>query len=876
MKSTRSLRAFLSLFALLLASLIPAPAAQEKPADSMIGSLQSALNAKDRAAYLALFTPDLRDQEAVFFDDVFDRMRMDRVSIRRTTTPVPGSPSAPFFLQAFFENAYAALEEAWQVSLVPAGAGWVIGRKQTVGDVTSLYRVVIPGERVEKGVRVEVECADIRLSFTEATVFYDNIPDLETALVILGKGRVQYGPSLESERHQLELALGKPRLNETLRSLYLRGSPSFFRDHVHIEGPAGGRSGTVSRGETERAAAIFQKDYSRSFTVENPFNRQFYTVLPQSDEAVLELETGRGRAYTYIHSPFFPEAIHFIDRDKERLINLYSPPEEPGQKRLLLSFGRPFDIQRYELDVDFTPSDRYFSVKARLEITSGIDHLASLKLVLNPCFEIVHLFDGSGRELFYTRDRLRSLLYVYLIDSVARGESLSLDVYYRGKLEPAEATTDVLSISQSAPTTFSLIPVIYDTYFYTHSSRWYPGAQDDDYFTARLRVIIPPEYTCVAGGTLVSREPLNNVQTVEGIEKVGRPVYTFDIKIPVKNLSFIAGRMTREETAASDPKGSFYSVSSPYLRSQGTWPISRDVLRFYQDYFGGFPYDKLDVVLRLWPSAGGSSPASFIVLNEIPRPADSRIVLNANSPVDFARWQEYFVAHEIAHQWWGQAVSWDTYHDQWLSEGLAQMSSFLYLGQRYGDKTTLSILKRLCQWTRKDSVWGAITLGSRLSLRNFSAFQAIVYDKSALALFMLRDILGPETFRAGLREFFESSKFQAARTAQFFKAMARVSGRDLEAFARGWFSSYTLPEVKLTWSNAVRDGQSVLRLSVEQAKDVFVFPLTLQWKEAGRVVRRKIVVEDRSQAFEFPLSAPAQKLKADPDQVFPGRVDVVR
>ena len=243
--------------------------------------------------------------------------------------------------------------------------------------------------------------------------------------------------------------------------------------------------------------------------------------------------------------------------------------------------------------------------------------------------------------------------------------------------------------------------------------------------------------------------------------------------------------------------------------------------------------------------------------------------------MDFARWREYFIAHEIAHQWWGQTVSWDTYHDQWLSEGLAQMSSFLYLGQRYGDKTTLSILKRLCQWTRKDSVWGAVTLGSRLSLRNFSAFQAIVYDKSALALFMLRDIIGPEAFQAGLREFFESSKFQAARTSQFFKVMAKVSGRDLDGFVRGWFQSYTLPEVKLAWSTAIQDGRSVLKVNVDQLKDVFTFPLTLEWKEAGRVVRQKIVVEGKSQSFEFAMSGPAQKLKADPDAVFPGKVDVV-
>ena len=549
MRVTRPLRSFLCILILILVPFASTGVAQDKPADALIGLLQTALNAKNKDAYLALFTPELKDQEAEFFDDVFGRMGMDRVAIRRSTSLVPGDVTKPLFLQVFFENPYSALEEAWQISLAAAASGWVIGRKQIVGDVTSLYRVAIPGGRTEKGARVEVDCDDIHLTFSEATVFYDNIPGLDTAMVILGKGRVQYSPSVEAERHQLELALGKQQLNESLESLYLRASPSFFRESVRVDLKARTGSPSVTPSEAEAAGAIFEKNYPRSFTVENPFNRQFYTVLPQSDEAVFELQTDGGRGFTYIHSPFFPEEIHFIDRSKDRLINLYSPPEEPGQKRMMLSFGRPYDIQRYELDADFTPPDRYFSVKARLEITAKTDRLTSLKLVLNPRFEIVHLYDGEGRELFYTRDTLRSLLYVYLVDPVAKDETFPLEVYYRGELEPAEATTDVMQMSPQTPTTFALIPVVYDTYFYTHSSRWYPGAQDDDYFTARLRIIVPPEYACVASGTLVSREPLNNIQSVEGIEKVGRPVYTFDIKTPVKNLSFIAGRLSEEATA---------------------------------------------------------------------------------------------------------------------------------------------------------------------------------------------------------------------------------------------------------------------------------------------------------------------------------------
>ena len=144
------------------------------------------------------------------------------------------------------------------------------------------------------------------------------------------------------------------------------------------------------------------------------------------------------------------------------------------------------------------------------------------------------------------------------------------------------------------------------------------------------------------------------------------------------------------------------------------------------------------------------------------------------------------------------------------------------------------------------------------------------------ALQEYRDILGPETFRAGLREFYETSKYHPARTAQFVQAMAKVSGRELDRFFKGWFDSYTLPKVRLSWSATEGNGRPRLLLSLDQVKDVFVFPLTVQWRENGRTVRRMIVVDQKTQSFEFELTGPPQKFTVDPDEIFPGSIEVGR
>jgi hypothetical protein len=867
-----TLKRLVFVLVLMAALLNPLPA-QDSGLDALVGRLQTALSAGDKPGYLTAFRPAVHDQEADYFDDLFSRLKMDRVMLRRVRSGNVGESGGPFYVQALFENSYAAIQETWQVILERADGGWQIKDKKIAGDISSLYKIAMPNDRVERVARIEVSHQDIRLTFTDALVFYDNIPEIETALIILGRGKLHYVPSSPAERHQLEMAYGRTVLDEDLDGVFLRFSRSFFDGNIRIEKAAAGRQAPVAQADINRAYSIFASDYSRSFTVENSMNGQLYSTLPQSQEALFELRTPRGQQFTYIYSPFAEEQIHFIDRSHDRLINLYSPPEEPGLKRMVLSFSQTFDVRNYSLDVDFTPATKYFSVKARLDLMARADHLDCLKLYLNSGLEILHITDGTGQDLFYTQDRLRNLLYIYLLEPANKDMSFSLEITYRGRLDPPEAVTDVLALPQ-VDKSFALIPITYETHFYTHSARWYPAPADEDYFTARLRFIIPPEYGCVANGLLLNKVRLNGIQNVEAIEKVGRSVYTFETKSPVKYLSFIVGKFQKEQEAAIFPPGSLYQTPSIYLRAPGAFEMSRDILRFFESLFGPFPFEKLDLVQRLWTAGGGNSPASFIILNEIPRPPNSRIILNSSSPVDLSRWKEYFLAHEIAHQWWGQGVTWTTYHDQWLSEGLAQFSAIRYLREKYGEKTYAGILKKFSQWTRKESRWGAISLGSRLSYLDFNAFQALIYDKASLILAMLQGVIGEEAFAAGLRDFFQAYKYASARTSQFRAVMEKRSGRDLFLFFNGWFDSFELPKVRVASALVDKEGEQVLRFKVEQQTNIFVFPLTVQWQESGRTERRTLVVDDRMKVFEFPVKAKPQKVRVDPDEIFPGALDI--
>src|SRR4029453_9768060 len=135
-----------------------------------------------------------------------------------------------------------------------------------------------------------------------------------------------------------------------------------------------------------------------------------------------------------------------------------------------------------------------------------------------------------------------------------------------------------------------------------------------------------------------------------------------------------------------------------------------------------------------------------------------------NDPSAFASVPEFFLAHELAHQWWGQAIGWKNYHEQWISEGFAQYFSALYAQRAHGDVSFNAMLRQFRRWSLSESDQGPVDLGYRLGLIQGQGriFRAVIYNKGAAVLHMLRRFVGDEAFFNGLRRFYGEQKFQKA------------------------------------------------------------------------------------------------------------------
>ena len=233
-------------------------------------------------------------------------------------------------------------------------------------------------------------------------------------------------------------------------------------------------------------------------------------------------------------------------------------------------------------------------------------------------------------------------------------------------------------------------------------------------------------------------------------------------------------------------------------------------------------------------------------------------------PASFENFPEFFLAHELAHQWWGQAVGWKNYHEQWISEGFAQYFAALYAQKSRGDRVFIDMLRQFRRWSLSDSDQGPVHLGYRLGLvkGNVRVFRALVYNKGAAVLHMLRRLLGDEVFFRGLRRFYMDAAIRRPELKTSSGRWRRSPGGCSIASSSGGFTARHSPHPV---QHADRRRQVVVRF--EQAGDqVFDMPVTVTITYAnGRTSDVVVPVSDSQVERSIPTDDLVRQVQVNRD-----------
>ena len=204
-----------------VALLLPAQSVPASGPDiqTVVTHIKTSLEAGDVPAYLEVMNPELRSQEEIRVRSMFEDFRMDTVAVFPASVQRRTDGGYLVYLRLLFENSYSVVLDLWRLEVFRSGDQWRVRQVEATGGVRLLYKLNLPTQRVVRARSVEVRHADIRLTFQNALCFYDNIPNIETALIVIGEGRLRFEPSLARERQSGQY---REQLREALAKRLLR------------------------------------------------------------------------------------------------------------------------------------------------------------------------------------------------------------------------------------------------------------------------------------------------------------------------------------------------------------------------------------------------------------------------------------------------------------------------------------------------------------------------------------------------------------------------------------------------------------------------------------------------------------------------------
>ena len=274
------------------------------------------------------------------------------------------------------------------------------------------------------------------------------------------------------------------------------------------------------------------------------------------------------------------------------------------------------------------------------------------------------------------------------------------------------------------------------------------------------------------------------------------------------------------------------------------------MLAFYTELIGPYPYAKLALV-QSSTRFGGMENASAIFFSE--------------KSITGTRRNEAVVAHEIAHQWFGDSVTESDWHHLWLSEGFATYFGALFFEEADGDERFREMLARSRSRYFSANERAPAPIYNPEITDLFDLLNAYNYSKGGLVLHMLRGLMGDEAFFDGIRRFYHMYRDQTVLTRDFQAVMEQRQEEDLGWFFEQWIYRSGHPAVDLAWSWDDRSGEVSVQIRQTQHQEPFRLPVTLDFVVDGRHHRRQVELHERSHAFGFKLTGAPEKVLVDPD-----------
>jgi hypothetical protein len=639
-----------------------------------------------------------------------------------------------------------------------------------------------------------------------------------TTAVFIGDGEFSLTPPLEVEQHNLSYLTGENKIVEQFDQLVLRFTDKTFQEinsspavAMKTGGPAAGKARDIFRDNQQltRKRLRDNQELRTLFDLLNPSHEGFFNAY---------IDGKRFNKLIFTLDPLgipgaFPEEVALISYGETDggIWTAFHRKEEYAKRTASSSEDRRIiDITHHEIDGAIKGT--HIAVTDKITFRSLLPGTRVLPFALFGALRVTRVQDGEGQDLAFVQESKDDDpdFGIILPKALEVGQTYQISVQYDGD----EALRD------SGGGNFILVP----------RSTWYPGnanslfAEDRAIFDMTFRYPksnlfvgtgSPSAPDSREGDTVVAKWSSGKTELAVAGFNYGRfkkkeiadqvsgynVEFYANLEVPdqLKQIQSQIDQMDRQGNRSMTTLGSISTSSM----ADSALADAQNSVRIYNLWFGKLPYTRIAMTQQPAPNFGQAWPTLVYMpyLAFIDATQRTQLLGIGGGTDNFWR---YVAPHEIAHQWWGHIIGWDSYHDQWMSEGFAEFSASLYVQLLRGNDKFVDFWedqrKRIVESSpatrdRKPYTIGPVTQGYRLNNAKTGAIaQRLIYPKGAYILHMIRMMMqdqgGDARFQAMMKDFVHTHYNQDVSTEDFKRSVEKYMTAEMNVDGSGkmdWF-----------------------------------------------------------------------------------------
>ena len=443
----------------------------------------------------------------------------------------------------------------------------------------------------------------------------------------------------------------------------------------------------------------------------------------------------------------------------------------------------------------------------------------------------------NGKEIPYTHDD-------NVINIDTRGIVYSISDMITVKYEGIPVTGLIIGPNMHGDRTF------FSDNWPNKARNWLPLVDHPyDKSTADFIIIAPNHYQVISNGLLVEETNINkDLKKTHWRQSVPISCWLYAIGVAefaVDYVDYFDGKSIQTWVYKQDRDNGFYDFKVP----------TKHTLEFFSDYVGPFAYEKLANV-QSNSVKGGMESATAIFYSDVSVTGERSV-----------RWRNVII-HEVAHQWFGNCVTEYDWDDVWLSEGFATYFTLMFREHAYGrDDFVMGLnnAKENVYNFYKDNKDAPIIHDNLKDMKDVLSY-SLQYQKGAWVLHMLRNYIGEDAFRQGIRNYYKKYFNLNTTTDQFKFEMEKVSNVDLDKFFDQWLYKGGMLIIDSDWK--YNEKNSEIEISMDQVQDdgyLFDMPIEIMLTFENKSSKiESIQLDKKSKKFIISSENKPKEIKIDP------------